>query len=161
QAIASAAAALGIAGFQASPAGTSKVLTTFGDLAPTYVDAPRYSGGVFTDDVVVTRTVFPLGDTGRLAYRFTLTTPQYQGIMWENVVDAQTGVVLRRISLTSFESGGGVGTGRHATFRPDIQDTVEAFNPAGTAQGKVFDGMPTALSGRLGSGRAATPGTPP
>ena len=33
--------------------------------------------------------------------------------------------------------------------------------PTGTAQGKVFDGMPTALSGVGGFGRTNTPGTPP
>ena len=40
------------------------------------------------------------------------------------------GEVLRRISLTSSfgPRGGGQGTGRLATFRPDVQDRVEAMN---------------------------------
>ena len=164
QAITAAATALDVGNFAPQSIGTKQVLTTYGNLAPQYVQAPAFSGGgVFSDDIVVTRAVFPLGDAGRFAYVFTLTTPQYEGIMWENVVDAQTGQVLRRASLTSFlgPRGGGQGTGRLATFRPDLQDRVEAMNPNGTAQGKVFDGMPTALSGRLGFGRTNTPGTPP
>ena len=164
QAITSAATALGVNNFTPQPIGSKQVLTTYGNLPPQFVQASVFSGGgVFTDNIVVTQTVFPLGDVGRLAYKFTLTTPQYQGIMWENVVDAQTGQVLRRISLTAFfgPRGGGQGVGRLATFRPDVQDRVEAMNPNGTAQGKVFDGMPTALSGYKGFGRTNTPGVPP
>ncbi|HEX8293209.1 MAG TPA: M36 family metallopeptidase, partial [Pyrinomonadaceae bacterium] len=72
------------------------------------------------------------------------------GIMWNHVVDAETGEVLRRTSLTAFygEPGGGPVNSRRATFRPDVQDLVESHNPTGTAQGKVFDGMPVTLSGR-------------
>jgi len=164
QAITAAADALGFSNFAPQQIGTKPVLTTYGNLAPQTIQAPVFGGGgVFTDNIVVTRTVFPLGDVGRLAYKFVLTTPQYQGIMWENVVDAQTGQVLRRISLTaSFgQRGGGQGPGRLATFRPDVQDRVEAMNPAGSAQGKVFDGMPTALAGYKGFGRAGSAGTPP
>ena len=164
QAITAAASAIGIDNFAPQPIGTRHVLTTFGNLPPQFTEAPAFSGGgVFTDNIVVTQTVFPLGDVGRLAYKFVLTTPQYEGIMWENVVDAQTGQVLRRVSLTaSFgPRGGGQGVGRLATFRPDVQDRVEAMNPTGSAQGKVFDGMPTALSGYRGFGRTNTPGTPP
>jgi Fungalysin metallopeptidase (M36)/Fungalysin/Thermolysin Propeptide Motif len=164
QAINSAATALGVNNFAPQSIGSRQVLTTYGNLKPEYVQAPAFSGGgVFTDDIVVTRMVFPLGDSGRLAYRFVLTTPQYNGIMWENVVDAQTGQVLRRGSLTSFYGphGGGQGVGRLATFRPDIQDRLEAMNPNGTAQGKVFDGMPTALAGPGGFGATNTAGTPP
>lgn len=164
QAITAAATALGIDNFTPQSIGTKQTLTTFGNLPPQFVQAPAFSGGgVFTDNIIVTQTVFPLGDVGRLAYKFVLTTPQYEGIMWENVVDAQTGQVLRRISLTaSFgPRGGGQGVGRLATFRPDVQDRVEAMNPNGSAQGKVFDGMPTALSGYRGFGRTNTPGTPP
>src|SRR5581483_9247858 len=164
QAITEAASALGINNFTPQSVGTRQVLTTYGNLKPEFVAAPAYSGGgVFTDTIVVTRMVFPLGDAGRLAYRFVLTTPQYSGIMWENVVDAQTGQVLRRASLTSFYGprGGGQGVGRMATFRPDIQDRLEAMNPNGTAQGKVFDGMPTALGGVGGFGQATTPGAAP
>ncbi|HEX8097484.1 MAG TPA: M36 family metallopeptidase, partial [Pyrinomonadaceae bacterium] len=78
-----------------------------------------------------------------------------------NIVDAQTGEVLRRISLTSFQSGGGTGVGRRGIFRSDIQDRLEAQNGPKTAQGKVFDTYPTALSGRLGFGRSTAPGDPP
>lgn len=164
QAITSAASALGVNNFAPHATGNRQVLTTYGNLKPEFVQAPAFSGGgVFTDEIVVTRMVFPLGDTGRLAYRFVLTTPQYNGIMWENVVDAQTGQVLRRISLTSFNGprGGGQGAGRLPTFRPDIQDRVEAMNPNGTAQGKVFDGMPTTLAGAGEFGAATTPGATP
>src|SRR5205085_2941905 len=137
------------------------------------------------DDIVVTRVAFPMGDTARPAYEFVLTTPQFEGIMWLNIVDAQTGQVLRRSSLTAFQRkgrgsvkvpggpvsagpsaplgppGGGNGTGRLPTFRPDIQDRVEANNSAGTAAGQVFDSLPTTMSGVGGSGRPAAPGTPP
>jgi hypothetical protein len=164
QAITAAATAIGINNFAPQSIGTKAVRTTYGNLPPALVQAPAFSGGgVFTDTIVVTRTIFPLGDTARVAYKLVLTTPQYSGIMWENVVDAQTGQVLRRISLTSFSSqnGGGQGVGRLSTFRPDVQDRLEAMNANGTAQGKVFDGMPTALSGVGGFGRSNTPGTPP
>jgi len=164
QAISAAATAMGINNFAPQATGTKQVLITYGNLTPEFVQAPTFGGGgVFTDQIVVTKTIFPLGDTGRLAYRFVLTTPRYQGIMWENVVDAQTGQVLRRISLTSFNGpqGGGQGVGRFATFRPDVQDRVEAMNPSGTAQGKVFDSMPTALSGPGGFGETQGAGNPP
>ncbi|MCA1639583.1 MAG: M36 family metallopeptidase [Acidobacteria bacterium] len=155
QAISAAASALGINNFAPQSKGTTKVLTTYGDLSPEYVQAPNFSGGVFTDDIAVTRTVFPTGDQGRLAYKFTLTTPQYEGIMWEVIVDAQTSDVLRRISLTAFngEPGGGHGTNRRSTLRPDLQDMVEGYNPLGTAKAKVFDALPTTFSGRFGFGR--------
>jgi hypothetical protein len=163
QAITAAATALGISNFSPQSNGTTRVLTTYGDLSPEYVEAPNFSGGgVFTDDIAVTRTVFPLGDQGRLAYKFGLTTPQYDGIMWEVVVDAQTGNVLRRISLTAFNAhtGGGHGTGRRSTLRPDLQDMVESYNQAGTAKAKVFDALPTTFSGRFGIGRTQA-GTAP
>jgi hypothetical protein len=164
QAITAAASAIGINNFNPQSIGTKQTLTTFGNIPPQFAQAPAFSGGgIFADKIIVTQTVFPLGEVGRLAYKFVLTTPQYEGIMWENIVDAQTGQVLRRISLTaSFgPRGGGQGVGRLATFRPDVQDRVEAMNPSGSAQGKVFDGMPTALSGYRGFGRTNTPGTPP
>lgn len=164
QAITAAANSMGITGYSPSSLGTTQVLTTYGNLQPEYVDAPNFSGGgVFTDDIAVTRCVFPLGDTGRLAYKFTLVTPQYEGMMWEMVVDAQTGEVLRRLSLTAFigEPGGGIGVGRRSTLRPDLQDMVERFNGAGTAQAKVFDTLPTTFSGRFGIGRPAGPGSAP
>ena len=110
QAIAAAATALNISNFSPQSIGTKQVLTTYGNVSPEFIQAPAFSGGgAFSGDIVVTRTVFPLGDVGRLAYKFVLTTPQYQGIMWENVVDAQTGQVLRRTSLTAFfgPRGGG------------------------------------------------------
>jgi hypothetical protein len=161
-AVSAAATDLGINGFTPTPAGTAQVLTTYGDLAPEYVEGQKFtSNGVFTDDIVVTRTIFPLGNQGREAYKFMLTTPQYEGIMWDNIVDAQTGTVLRRISLTAFQSGGGIGAGRRGTLRPDIQSRVEAQNAPGTARAKVFDSMPTALSGNKGYGRSTGPGDPP
>jgi hypothetical protein len=164
QAITAAATSLGINNFTPQAAGTKQVLVTYGEAQPQYVTGQKFSGGgTFTDEIVVTRTYFPMGNTARAAYKFVLTTPQYQGIMWENIVDAQTGAVLRRISLTSFTgpAGGGQGVGRLSTFRPDIQDLVEGYNSAGTAEGKVFDGMPTTLSGVGGAGRPATPGNAP
>ncbi|HEX8678323.1 MAG TPA: hypothetical protein VF683_00055, partial [Chthoniobacterales bacterium] len=162
QAVTSAATSLGISGFAPQSLGAAQVLRTYGDLPAEYAQGERFSGGgVFGDEIVATRVIFPLGSEGRAAYKFTLTTPQYEGIMWENIVDAQTGQVLRRISLTAFQAGGGIGTGRRATFRPDVQDRFESQNSAGTAQAKVFDTEPTALSGRMGVGRTTTPGTPP
>ena len=148
QAIVSAAKSLGFDGFVPEQLGSKKVPRTFGNLKPELIDAPRFSGaGVFSDDIVVTHVIFPMGEQGRHAYNFALTTPRYRGIMWNNIVDAQTGEVLRRTSLTSFQSGGGPITSRRATFRPDVQNLVEA-NSTATASGKVFDSMPTALSGR-------------
>jgi Zn-dependent metalloprotease len=95
-AITRATAELGIAGFVPQRAGTQKVPRTFGSAPREYTVASKFDRGVFTDDIIVTKTVFPLGGQGRLAYKVTLTTPQYNGIMWENIVDAQTGAVLRR-----------------------------------------------------------------
>jgi Fungalysin metallopeptidase (M36)/Fungalysin/Thermolysin Propeptide Motif len=163
QAINAAALAMGITNLTLQPAGTRQVLTTYGNLPAEYVEAPQFTANVIKNKIVVTRTVFPLGDTGRMAYKFALTTPQFDGITWENVVDAQTGQVLRRFSLTSFYGphGGGQGVGRLPTFRPDVQDKLESQNPNGTAAGKVFDGMPTTLSGPAAFGRPATPGMPP
>jgi hypothetical protein len=164
QAIAAAAASLGISNFAPQSLGTKKVLTTYGNLTREYVDAPRYSGkGVFTDEIVVSKTIFPMGDTGRPAYNFVLTTPQYSGIMWNNVVDAQTGAVLRRTSLTSFVGppGGGQGVGRRGTFRPDIQNMIEALNAGSTAVGKVFDAAPALLSGVHQFGKSNRTGISP
>jgi Fungalysin/Thermolysin Propeptide Motif len=164
QAITSAAAGVNVVGFNPQSLGTAQVLATYGVLRPQYNAASNFSGGgVFTDNIVVEKIVFPTGDGGRLAYKLSLTTPQYYGIIWESIVDAQTGVVLRRISLTSFlgPGGGGVGVGRKATFRPDIQDIVEAYNSSGTAQGKVFDGAPTTLSGPQGFGGSTRTGVAP
>ncbi len=161
QAILLAAAQLGVSGFVPQRVGTQNVPRTFGSAPREYVIGSKYSRGVFTDDIIVTKIIFPLGGQGRLAYKFTLTTPQHNGIMWENIVDGQTGTVLRRGSLTSFQTGGGTGVGRRSTFRPDIQDLVESQNQAGTAQAKVTDTMPTVLSGILGFGRSPAPGVPP
>src|SRR5687767_8666371 len=157
QAIASGAAALGVSGFTPQRLGTKKVRKTFGDVQPEFQDGQEFSGsGVFSDNIVVTRTIFPMGATGRAAYKFVLTTPQYYGVMWENIVDAESGEVLRRIRLTSFQpGGGGITAGRRGMFRPDIQSRVEAQPTAGAAgRGKTFDTYPTALSGRLGFGRS-------
>ncbi|MBC7930186.1 MAG: M36 family metallopeptidase, partial [Rubrivivax sp.] len=162
QAIAGAAAQIGVNNFTPQRSGSKKVPTTFGNLPVEYVDAPKFSRGVFTDDIIVTKTVFPVGDQARLAYKFVLTTPQFYGIMWENIVDAQSGKVLRRISLTSFQSGGGTGVGRRGTFRPDVQDLLEAQSIApASAQGKVTDTAPTVLAGYRGFGRSTAPGNAP
>ena len=164
QAVTAAANALNISNFTPQSLGTAQVLKTYGDLTPEYAQGQKFGGGgVFTGDIVVTNTVFPLGDTARQAYKFVLVTPQYKGVMWEHIVDAQTGEVLRRLSLTSFfgDPGGGPSNSRRSTFRPDIQNRVEALNAAGTAAGKMFDSAPTALSGLQGFGRTNTPGTPP
>ncbi|MCA1616117.1 MAG: M36 family metallopeptidase, partial [Acidobacteria bacterium] len=67
----------------------------------------------------------------------------------------------RKLAPAFGPPGGGNGVGRFGTYRPDVQDFVESFNSAGTAQGKVFDTMPTALSGRFGVGRSTMPGDPP
>ncbi|MDQ3803620.1 MAG: M36 family metallopeptidase [Acidobacteriota bacterium] len=156
QAVGGAAAAMNVLGFTPRSKGAKRVLKTFGDLPHEFDTGESFAGGgVFSGDIVVTRTVFPVGDAGRAAYKFVLTTPQYRGIMWLNVVDAQTGAVLLRTSLTSFygEPGGGPQNSRRSSFRPDIQNLVEAFNAAGTAAGKVFDGMPMLPSGDSGFGR--------
>ncbi len=199
-AVSSAARELGATDFRPASLGTAKVLAAYGDVQAEYLEGERFDGGgLFSDDIVVTRTIFPMGDTGREAYRLELTTPQYQGIVWENIVDAQTGEVLQRFSLTMFqqrngkmsrskqqgpnfgEPGGGPIDSRRSTFRPDLQDLVESFNAPGTAQGRVFDTQPTALSGRrtctgnppgtnctattgtsfVAYGRSPAPGTPP
>ncbi len=161
-AVSAGAAGVGVEGFQPQSMGTTPVVRTYGDLPHEFAEGSKFSGGsTFTDDIIVTRVIFPMGDQGRAAYKFTLTTPQYEGMMWENIVDASSGQVLRRISLTSFQRGGGVGPGRHGTMRPDIQDMMESFNAAGTSRGKVFDSLPTALSGLQGFGRSTAPGVPP
>ena len=160
-AVAAGAASVGVEGFQPQSLGTTPVIRTYGDLPHEFVDGSKFSGGsAFSDDIIVTRVIFPMGDQGRAAYKFTLTTPQYEGMMWENIVDATSGQVLRRISLTSFQAGGGHGVGRHGTMRPDVQDMLEGYNAAGTSRGKVFDTVPTALSGLNGFGRSPAPGVP-
>ncbi len=182
QAIVAAANALNLTNFNPQSLGQTQVLRSFGDAPLVFATGDKFSrSGVFTDDIIVTRVAFPMGDTARAAYQFVLTTPQYQGIMWLNIVDAQTGQVLRRSSLTAFQRknsggkltgtngpapafgppGGGNGTGRLSTMRPDVQDRLESNNNAGTAAGPVMDAAPTALSGRLGVGRSPAPGTPP
>ena len=187
QAITAAAASMGFDGYAPHQSGTKRIPRSFGSADSDFVDAPRFDkGGPFSDDIVVTHVLFPLGGEARHAYNFVLTTPQYGGIMWNNIVDAQTGQVLRRTSLTSFfgGTGGGPANSRRATFRPDVQDLIESHNAAGTASGNVFDGMPVALSGRRtcagnippsacngnpgvggtigsGYGRSPAPGTPP
>jgi Zn-dependent metalloprotease len=164
QAIQNAAAGLNVNNFAPQSMGSTQVLATYGNLTPEYITGEKFArGAAFGDDIVVTQVVFPMGAVGRLAYKFTLTTPQYYGMMWQHFVDAQTGVTLRRHSLTAFqsfgESGGGTGIGRRGSFRPDVQNLVESFNhPNGTARGKVVDTVPTMLSGYLGFGRSTRTG---
>ncbi len=152
QAVAAAATALGLS-FSPQENGSAKVLRTFGDLPKEFTDGTRFGGGeTFTDDIVVTRVIFPMGREGRAAYQFTLTAPQYQGMMWEHIVDAETGRVLRRLSLTSFQQAGGPLNSRRGTFRPDIQDMLDSQSSA-NASGKVFNGNPTLMSGYNAFGR--------
>lgn len=88
QAVAAAARSLGIA-YSAVPIADTPLLATYGNVDPEFLWAPTFSGaGVFSDPIVVRPVVFPLGTIGRYAYEFTLTTPQYMGVMWQNVVDA-------------------------------------------------------------------------
>jgi hypothetical protein len=173
---------MGLPGYNGRTLGATRVLASYGKSNARYIEGQKFSGGSsFTDDIVVTRTIFPLGAEARHAYKFNLTTPQFSGITWENIVDAETGEVLHRFSLTMFQGmskkekgkssrallpsfgvpGGGPIDSRRSSFRPDLQDMVESFNPAATAQAKIFDSAPTGLSGRRGFGRQATPGTRP
>jgi hypothetical protein len=174
---------MGLPSYRGQSLGATRVLASYGSSSRRYIEGQKFSGGnLFSDEIIVTHTIFPLGAEARHAYKFTLTTPQFAGIVWENVVDAQTGEVLHRFSLTMFQGqvkkeqvkgvdraaspsfgppGGGAVDSRRATFRPDVQDLVESFNPAGTAQAKIFDAAPTTLSGRRGVGRAPTRGTRP
>ncbi|MDQ4123299.1 MAG: M36 family metallopeptidase [Acidobacteriota bacterium] len=165
QAIQNAAAALGVNNFSPQSLGNTQVLVTYGNLPHEFTTGEKFSRGAFGDDITVTQVLFPMGATARHAYKFTLTTPQYSGIMWQHFVDAQTGATLRRHSLTAFQHlgppGGGVGVGRRGTFRPDVQNHVEAMNNAGTAQGKTIDGLPTMLAGFNGFGRSTREGTSP
>ena len=153
-AVTAAAADLGVGGFAPQELGTTNVLRTFGDLPHEFIQGTRFAGGeVFSDEIVVTRVIFPMGNEGRAAYQLALTTPQYDSMVWDSIVDAETGAVLRRISLTSFqEDAGGPQNSRRGTFRPDIQDILEA-HPITTAAGKTFDGAPTGMSGPNGFGR--------
>jgi hypothetical protein len=162
---------MGLAGYSGHALGETQVRASYGKSAPRYITGQKFSGGdLFSDEIVVTPTIFPLGAQARHAYKFTLTTPQFSGIVWENVVDAQTGEVLHRFSLTMFQgkvktgsgkdgrrtspvpffgpAGGGPIDSRRGTFSPNVQDFVESFNPAGTASALVFDAAPTALGGR-------------
>ena len=165
---------MGLSGFNGQSLGATRVLASYGIPSAKgkhrYIEGQKFSGGnLFTDDIVVTRTVFPLGAEARQAYKFTLTTPQYSGIMWQNVVDAETGEVLHRFSLTMFQGkskttrgkdrnralqpslgpvGGGPIDSRRGSYRPDLQDFVESNNSPGTATALVVDAAPTTLGGR-------------
>ncbi|HZG51951.1 MAG TPA: M36 family metallopeptidase, partial [Pyrinomonadaceae bacterium] len=163
---------MGLAGYNGQSLGATRVLASYGipsgKSKARYIEGQKFSGGnLFTDEIVVTRTVFPLGGEARHAYKFNLTTPQYSGITWENIVDAETGEVLHRFSLTMFQGatkkakgkantrpllpafgppGGGPIDSRRGSYRPDLQDLVESFN--GTASALVVDAAPTTLGGR-------------
>lgn len=143
--------------------GEAKILATYGNLKPTFTEGEKFSGGgVFTDDISVQKVIFPLGAEGRLAYKFVLVTPQYYGIMWQNIVDAETGEILQRLSLTAFqnEPGGGVGNNRRASFRPDVQNMLESYFQPGGGSGKVFDTNPATVAGTGGRGRPVRTGAP-
>ena len=163
QAVHSAAAGLGAAGYTPTAIGKRAVLSTYGELAPEYVEAEAFAADrQFGDEIRVTPVVFPMGDTARHAWKLNLTDMAHYGAMWQSVVDAETGEVLSRRSLTAFQQGGGVGKGRRSTFRPDIQDMVESFSTGATvAQGKVFDALPTQMSGTGGFGKSTRTGTGP
>lgn len=162
QAVTAAAAGVGVASYSPSSIGTRPVLRTYGELSPQFIQAQSFAADThFTREIRVVPVVFPLGDTARQAWKFDLVDRAHMGIMWQNVVDAETGAVLSRISLTAFQQGGGVGKGRLSTFRPDMQDFVESKNAAMTAKGLVFDDQPTVLSGAGGFGRSTRSGTAP
>jgi Zn-dependent metalloprotease len=162
-AISAAASAMNVTGFTPNSLGSAQILTTYGDLPPEYVTGAKFARSVFSDDISVQTVVFPLGDNGRLAYKFNLAAPQYHGIVWQNIVDAQTGDILKRTSLTSYfgEPGGGNSVPRKGTFRPDVQNAIEGNNSVGSAQGKVFDTQPVTLSKVGGVGRAVRTGSDP
>lgn len=162
EAVSEAARSMNIA-FTPRSLGKAKILTTYGDLKPEFAEGQKFSkGDTFSDDISVQKVIFPMGNSGRPAYKFVLSTPQYYGIMWQNIVDAQTGDILQRLSLTAFqnEPGGGVGNNRRGTFRPDVQNLVESYYHPGGANGKVFDTYPATLSGVAGAGRAVRSGSP-
>ena len=163
QAVRAAAAGVGTFGYSPTPIGLRPVLNTYGELKPKYVQAESFAADrQFGDEIRVVPVVFPMGDTARHAWKLNLTDMKHHGIMWQSVVDAETGEVLSRRSLTAFQKGGGVGKGRHSTFRPDIQDFVESFAPSQTgAQGKVFDAQPTQMSGDGGFGKSTRTGDAP
>ena len=163
QAVRAAAAGLGTFGYSPTPIGLRPVLDTYGELKPKYVQAESFAADrQFGDEIRVVPVVFPMGDTARHAWKLNLTDMKHHGIMWQSVVDAETGEVLSRRSLTAFQKGGGVGKGRYSTFRPDIQDFVESFAPSPTgAQGKLFDVQPTQMSGDSGFGKSTRTGDAP
>ena len=159
-AVSLAATDMGITGFTANSLGATQILATYGDLPTEYATGEKFAHGVFSDDINVQTIVFPLGDQGRIAYQFNLVTPQFRSIMWQVIVDAQTGAILRRISLTAAQKGGGNSIPRKGTFRPDVQNMIESYSASG-GQGKVFDLQPTTFSAVSGAGRALRSGTNP
>jgi len=162
QAVTAAAAGVGTAGYSPSTLGKRPVLNTYGELAAEYTQAESFAADALFGDVIhVVPVVFPMGDTARQAWKVNLTDLRHGGVMWQNVIDAESGAVLSRRSLTAFQKGGGVGKGRRASFRPDVQDQLEANNTAMSAQGKVFDTVPANLSGYAGFGRSTRTGEAP
>lgn len=162
QAVVNAAEAMKIS-YSPQSLGDAKILATHGDLKPSFTEGEKFGGGgVFTDDISVQKVIFPLGAEGRLAYKFVLRTPQYYGVMWQNIVDAETGEILQRLSLTAFqnEPGGGVGNNRRASFRPDVQNMLESYFQPGGGRGKVFDTNPATVASAGGRGRPVRTGLP-
>lgn len=163
QAVRAAAAGLGTYGYSPSAIGTRPVLSTYGEMKPRYVEAEAFAADrQFGDEIRVVPVMFPMGDTARHSWKLNLTDMKHHGMMWQSVVDAESGEILSRRSLTAFQKGGGVGKGRRSTFRPDVQDFVESFAAtAGGAQGKVFDALPTQMSGGGGFGKSTRTGDAP
>lgn len=163
QAVRAAAAGVGAGGYNPTSIGKQPVLATYGELAPDYVEAESFAADrQFGDVIHVVPVIFPMGDTARQAWKLNLTDMAHYGVMWQSVIDAESGEVLSRRSLTAFQKGGGVGKGRRSTFRPDVQDMVEAAAVTATgAQGKVFDTLPTQMAGYRGFGRSTRTGDAP
>ena len=162
QAVSNAAEAMKIS-YSPQSLGEAKILATYGNLKPTFAEGEKFSGGgVFSDDISVQKVIFPLGAQGRLAYKFILVTPQYYGVMWQHIVDAENGEILQRLSLTAFqnEPGGGVGNNRRASFRPDVQNMLESYFQPGGGRGKVFDTNPATVASAAGRGRPTRTGLP-
>ena len=156
QAVQSAAMSLGIEGTSPAPAGSTRTLDTFGDLTPRWRSVALVDMGT-PEPIKVQRTLFPMGAAARSAYVFNLKSADLGGVMWSFVVDAGTGQVLLRTTLTRFATAGP----RTASFRTDIQQALEQLNPERSASGRVFDAYPTVLSALYDWGESTRTGDSP